>query len=271
MLKIIIYLLLFTAAILWVGETKIQLWPPKITVQRPLFATGLLVMCIGYFMILAAQYNKGRKQGHQDAIEIMEKKINEDTATFSKYPRDTTDQIISQLKYEQRQRTRLKLFHSKRIIYGCEDRGDADKPYLTRYTLVDTGRWQLCLHVFHRSDWTRDLHDHPWNFLSLILWGGYYEETPNGVKKLYRPGQLLYRKAEHIHRVQLLCKRDATPIEKRYEKVNKEELTYLPRRKAVTLVLMSNRRRTWGFWEPQADGISWSFISFSAYFQKYRC
>ena len=40
----------------------------------------------------------------------------------------------------------------KTIIKGCESRGDADSPYLTRYTLIERPNWQLCVHVFHRSD-----------------------------------------------------------------------------------------------------------------------
>lgn len=110
----------------------------------------------------------------------------------------------------------------KKIIYGCEARGDANSPYLTRYTLVETKWFQLCLHIFHRSDEV-DLHDHPWPFLSLLLWRGYMEETPTGKSRKW-PGMILYRKAKHIHRVELIDER-----------------------KAVTLVLMGKRYREWGF------------------------
>lgn len=148
----------------------------------------------------------------------------------------------------------------KKIIYGCEERGDAHKPYLTRYTLIDTKHFQLCLHVFHRSD-ADDHHDHPWNFISLILWRGYFEETPEwpicpkcdnsmsldgknyhcvlcrldylkipfGFEKRIRvrrwPLDILFRKANHRHRVHL---------------VN--------HKKCVSLVLMGKRKREWGFY-----------------------
>ncbi|MFP5276951.1 MAG: DNA methyltransferase [Acidobacteriota bacterium] len=64
----------------------------------------------------------------------------------------------------------------RRVIYGCDGRGDGDSPYLTRYTLFSTPWIHLCIHVFHRSD-ADELHDHPWPFASLILWGGYIEES----------------------------------------------------------------------------------------------
>ena len=129
---------------------------------------------------------------------------------------------------------------SKKIIYGCESRGDHDQPYLTRYTLIERKNWQLCLHVFHRSD-ADEHHDHPWNFISLILWRGYVEETPVGKKRKY-PGMVLFRKAAHRHRVEL---------------VNGK--------KAVSLVLMGKRTRQWGFFTSKG----WQ--SWTRYFIERKC
>lgn len=112
----------------------------------------------------------------------------------------------------------------KKIITGCEERGDYDSVYLVRYTLFACSLFQICLHVFHRSD-ADDMHDHPWNFVSIMLWHGYIEHTLKHYKRYY-PGMILFRKATHRHRVVL---------------VNGNK-------KAVTLVLMSKRKREWGFW-----------------------
>lgn len=129
---------------------------------------------------------------------------------------------------------------TKQTIYGCDERGDGDSPYLTRFTIVslaDKGV-KLCLHKFHRSDYD-DLHDHPWNFWSLILWNGYVEETEfkfptlgihDRKQKRVWPGMLLRRPADHKHRVVLL--RDKRGREK----------------KAITLVWMGPKVREWGFW-----------------------
>jgi hypothetical protein len=56
---------------------------------------------------------------------------------------------------------------------------DADgEPYLVRYFLwkpKDKKKGRIYLHHILRSDHDRSKHDHPWNFASLIVWGGYYE------------------------------------------------------------------------------------------------
>lgn len=129
----------------------------------------------------------------------------------------------------------------KKIIYGCEARGDGDKPYLTRYTLISRPKWQLCLHIFHRSD-ADDLHDHPWNFTSFILWRGYREETEEGKKKRVWPGMILRRKSIHKHRVELV-----------------------DGKKAITIVIMGKYRKSWGFWE---SGI---YSGWREYFLKKGC
>lgn len=112
---------------------------------------------------------------------------------------------------------------SRKIIYGCESRGDADSPYLTRWTLLDTRWGRVYLHVFHRSD-ADELHDHPWSFVSLILWRGYVEETPRGRFRRW-PGSLAYRPASWRHRVDLIGGKPA-----------------------VTLVVTGAPVRQWGFW-----------------------
>ena len=84
-------------------------------------------------------------------------------------------------------------------------RAGADK-YLTRWTLWgkrgDNYHSKLFLHYFHRGDAENYCHDHPWAFWSLILWGGYYEVTPNG-RQWYGLGSFLKRPAEWQHRVEI--------------------------------------------------------------------
>lgn len=120
----------------------------------------------------------------------------------------------------------------KTIIGGCESRGDYDTPYMTRYTLIENKLFQVCIHVFHRSDFDC-LHDHPWTFASFILQGGYIEETLAGKKRKY-PGMLLFRRAHHFHRVELINNR-----------------------KAVTLVIMGKRIKDWYFLTRQGALVLW--------------
>lgn len=135
----------------------------------------------------------------------------------------------------------------KQIIYGCESRGDAQSAYLTRYAFPRLGPVRPALHIFHRSD-ADELHDHPWPFVSIVLWRGYIEETPTQFavkwdaqgrevgqvdfehrhamtkRKRVWPGAILFRSATHVHRVELV---DEKP--------------------AVTLVFFGVRCRNWGF------------------------
>jgi len=78
--------------------------------------------------------------------------------------------------------------------------------------LLTIRQLQLCLHVFHSSDWTDDYHDHPWPFVSLILWRGYIEQTPDGKRRRRWPGMVLLRKATHQHRVELIKEKPAVTL-----------------------------------------------------------
>ncbi|UOR06259.1 hypothetical protein MUN82_03985 [Hymenobacter aerilatus] len=143
---------------------------------------------------------------------------------------------------------------NKKIIYGCEARGDADSPYLTRYTLLSTRWFQLCVHVFHRSD-ADDLHDHPWNFWTLPLRHGYKEEyattpgQPHATRiRECKVGRLYYRPARHTHRVILHNKWQDEPSQQEYMPGKFAMGKRLKPAEAITLVLMTKRRREWGFY-----------------------
>lgn len=64
---------------------------------------------------------------------------------------------------------RWRFFEYQRIV----NRG---KVYLRRWRLIMCPWGSVYLHAFIRPDDDPDPHDHPWNFWSLILWGGYVEE-----------------------------------------------------------------------------------------------
>lgn len=99
-------------------------------------------------------------------------------------------------------------------------RGD-NSDYLWRLKIFTCWFCRIYLHIFVASD-DECLHDHPWNFLSFMLWGGYWEVTPKG-KKWYGPGRLLYRRASWKHQVVIT-------------------------KPAVTFVITTGKIRNWGFW-----------------------
>lgn len=150
----------------------------------------------------------------------------------------------------------MRLPFSKKIIYR-----DDGKPYLNRYRILSTPWFKVRLHHILLSDYDC-VHDHPWDFVSLILKGGYWEKQPydqwlknggdNGrinlvnagkpnmpsiVRHWYRPGSLLARPAEFQHAIELAMKFNAEG----------EKVLYIPI-SAWSLVIMFKRRREWGFW-----------------------
>ena len=95
------------------------------------------------------------------------------------------------------------LFHKEVIV------DEEDNEYLVRYRIFDTPWLRLYLHIIKRSDGDRDMHDHPWNFLSFILRGGYFEYTPWTRKTPYHNewkgvGSIIRHSASDLHRIELL-------------------------------------------------------------------
>lgn len=130
-----------------------------------------------------------------------------------------------------------------KVITGCEARGDGDKPYLTRRTLLGLGPLgKVCLHAFHRSD--HDVfHDHPFPFATLVLRGGYLDVTPGtgGPKSEWLgPGAFRLRPARHAHQVVLI----RTSTWDMSGPVPREIAGDVP---ATTLVWLGTRVREWGF------------------------
>lgn len=137
---------------------------------------------------------------------------------------------------------------TKKIIMGCDSRGDGERPYLTRYASPVVFGCAIYLHIFHRSD-ADVFHDHPWPFVTIPLWRGYREYTMDGINQL-KPFRAYYRPATWLHRVQLF--RDFRTVPH----------TEKP---AVTLVLRGRFCRTWGFWL----GDRWE--DFRTYFRRLGC
>ncbi len=126
------------------------------------------------------------------------------------------------------------------------------KLYLRRWFLTGpAGGWSsnaspegwLVLHKIYQSDHDRDPHDHPGDFETRILWGSYVDHTFSRIEssggKPYRfgperdlmsPGRYAYRKAGHLHKVELV---DGKP--------------------AWTLVKLHPYTQEWGFVLP--DGV----------------
>jgi len=139
-----------------------------------------------------------------------------------------------------------RLFPRREVINGCTN----PAPLLSRWKLLCTPYFNVFLHCFHRSDEDREMHSHPWFFISIILWRGYVEararpdlrrqlragnktlcfNAPETIeRKRFFPGAILFRPAWWAHRVELV---DGRP--------------------SWSLVITSRKACKWGFFT--ADG-----------------
>lgn len=110
-------------------------------------------------------------------------------------------------------------------------------PYINRLIIIRCFLGSIMFHKIYSTD-SDCMHDHPWAFITFILKGGYYEQTPllspmnipikNGRDKevWYRPGTILYRPANWVHRLRIT-------------------------KAAWTLVFTGPEKRIWGFWTPR--------------------
>lgn len=127
------------------------------------------------------------------------------------------------------------LFEKLDRVRVIKDR-DTKEPYLIRYYLFLKDRknfpFNITLHKILKSD-DPILHDHPWDFSTIILKGGYYEVTPKynndgelegTYTKWKGPGSIIRHKATDLHYLLLI---DEAPC--------------------TTLFFMGAQKRDWGF------------------------
>ena len=89
------------------------------------------------------------------------------------------------------------------VVRADEIRGHDGSPYMERWFVVESKSLTVRYHHLLASDSDRDLHDHPWDFVSLILEGSYVEETPAGEQR-FSAGDVVVHRANDLHRLQLL-------------------------------------------------------------------
>jgi hypothetical protein len=122
-------------------------------------------------------------------------------------------------------------------VLGRSDIYIGEDLYMRRWRIGPDWFFGLRLHHIVRGDADRELHDHPFSFLSFILSGGYWEHRQDGSLKWYGAGSILYRKAETLHRLDL-----GLTTKRKLADVNDIAL-----RPTWTFVIRGPIRRQWGF------------------------
>ena len=107
--------------------------------------------------------------------------------------------------------------------------------YMRRWVLRVPGGRALRVHHIRRPDKDAELHDHPFAFWSLVLWGWYREERP-AAGESPTPG------GGRVHRIRVAGDLD------RLGAAEPHRITHVHPRGCWTLVLTTRRVREWGFW-----------------------
>jgi hypothetical protein len=140
----------------------------------------------------------------------------------------------------------LKLIHGQPHL----EIGRSGHVYLRRWNLIPQNAWcNIFLHQFLRDDDDRALHDHPWDFISVMLQGSYQERlsrvvgfrTVHGVQYDQCEDQIVNRRAPSIgcryatdrHRIVLPRDHQGNPIP------------------CWTIIITGPWQRVWGFWCPK--------------------
>lgn len=124
------------------------------------------------------------------------------------------------------------------MFFNRKEIGDGKgNVFFWRHTVFKCRWFAVYFHQFLRGDQDRCLHDHPWSFVSFIVWRGYWEEMADGLH-WRRPGSILVRPAKTAHRV-----------------------VVEPGTKPWSLVIVGRKSREWGFhestgWVPWKPGYS---------------
>lgn len=119
-----------------------------------------------------------------------------------------------------------------RRFMDIPDKVERDEVYLRRFIIFKTPVCGLYLHFIYMEDRDQDPHNHPMNFWSFVLRGGYVERRYNGRRVCH---DLRTRKWLSLART---TKKDFHQI---------EVLTKTP---TITLIFTGRRARDWGFLTP---------------------
>lgn len=127
-----------------------------------------------------------------------------------------------------------------------------EEPYLERYYLFLKDRkmfpFNIFLHHFLKSD-PDDVHDHPWNYITVVVKGGYWEWLPQFNSDGLRMGEMaVWRGAGHIRR----CKAES------YHRIELD-----PGVDCWTIFIPGVQRREWGFLT--RNGLNNTWVPFNEY------
>jgi hypothetical protein len=110
-------------------------------------------------------------------------------------------------------------------------------PYLLRWHIVrNPEQGSIYLHKILRDDKERVLHCHPSDNMSFIISGKLREILPHDEPRILIPGDVVFRKANERHRLELVD----------------------PNEPVITMFIFGKKYREWGFHCPMKGFIHWT-------------
>ena len=79
--------------------------------------------------------------------------------------------------------------------------------HFKRWAIIETRYGSLYIHKISKSDEDKDPHDHPWNFWSFVISGGYIEALNNDgltFQGVFPRFSLIKRSSKDFHKIKLL-------------------------------------------------------------------
>lgn len=139
------------------------------------------------------------------------------------------------------------------IRMGDKSRVGDGTLYMQRL-LIEFGkrRRSLRLHVIHRADNDNCLHDHPWHFKSIVLWGGYEEEIP---ARDFTPSELAAGFPRREINIVKPFRFRSMPL------WYKHRIIKLYRGFSVTLAYAGPLSQEWGFHTKEGKIFWWDFVN----------
>lgn len=81
-----------------------------------------------------------------------------------------------------------------------EIKSKSGEVHFRRWEILKTRWGSIWLHAIYKADQDKHLHNHPWDFKSLVLKGSYLEQTEKGIIKQH-PGKFNSRNGESYHKI----------------------------------------------------------------------
>lgn len=141
-----------------------------------------------------------------------------------------------------------------------------DSPYLIRYFIYkpkNKTAGRIYLHHIIRSDYDRCLHDHPWAFFSIMLWGSYREwTTMEDVIKHEGINAFVFDPRWKINMITSFVYRDFKTPTFLHRHANWRHRLELLNGPAWTLVFIGPKVREWGFWQTLEKWCHWKTFDY---------